>query len=61
MWLGELFAGWKQWSVSSFVVDVVVVAFTGTKHSLGCSVAVYVVECVLAWFLAEVVFRLCIA
>ncbi len=43
------------------VVDVVVVAFAGKKRSLGRSVAVYVVECVLAWFLAEVVFRLCIA
>ena len=64
MWLGKSFAGSKQWSVLLFIVDivdVVVVTFTGTKRSLGCSVAVYVVECVLAWFLAEVVFRLCIA
>ena len=61
MWLGKSFAGWKRWSVSSFVVDVVVVAFVGKKRSLGRSVTVYVVECVLAWFLAEVVFRLCIA
>ena len=61
VWLGKSFAGSKRWSVSLFVVDVVVVTFAGTKRSLGCSVAVYVVECVLAWFLAEVVFRLCIA
>ena len=61
MWLGKSFAGSKRWSVSSFVVEVVVVAFAGTKRSLGRSVAIYGVECVLAWFLAEVVFRLCIA
>ena len=61
MWLGKSFAGSKQWSVSSFIVNVVVVAFAGTKRLLGRSVTVYVVECVLAWFLAEVVFRLCIA
>ncbi len=58
MWLGKSFAGSKRWSVSSFVVDVVVVAFAGTQRSLDRSVAVYVVECVLAWFLAEVVFSL---
>ena len=61
MWLGKSFAGSKQWSVSSFVVDIVVVAFAGTKHSLGHSIAIYVVECVLAWFLAEFVFRMCVA
>ena len=61
MWLGKSFAGSKRWSVSSFVVDVVVVAFAGSKRSLGRSVAVYVVEFVLAWFLAEFVFRLCVA
>ena len=61
MWLGKLFAGSKRWSVSSFIVNVVVVAFAGTKRSLGRSVAVYVVECVLAWFLVEFVFRLCVA
>ena len=64
MWLGKSFAGSKQGSVLLFIVDivdVVVVTFAGTKRSLGCSIAVYVVEYVLAWFLAEVVFRLCIA
>ena len=55
MWLGKSFAGSKQWSVSSFV------AFAGSKRSLGRSVAVYVVECVLAWFLAEFGFCLCVA
>jgi hypothetical protein len=29
--------------------------FAGLKRSLGCSVAVFVVEYVLAWFLAEFV------
>ena len=61
VWLGESFAGWKRWSVSLFIVDVVVVAFAGTKRSLGRSVTVYLVECVLAWFLAEFVFHLCVA
>jgi hypothetical protein len=61
VWLGKSFAGSKRWPVSSFVVNVVVVAFAGSKRSLGCSVAVFVVECVLAGFLAEFVFRLCVA
>ena len=30
-------------------------SFAGSKRSLGCSVAVFVVECVLAWFMAEFV------
>jgi hypothetical protein len=37
------------------------VTFAGSKCSLGRSVAVYVVECVLAWFLAEFGFCLCVA
>jgi hypothetical protein len=60
VWLGKSFAGSKRWSVSLFIVNVVVVAFAGSKRSLGCSVAVFVVECVLAWFLAEFVFRVCV-